>query len=145
MRIEMLPNITLFEGEDAAGGVSLWQTDGTASGTFELTDGVSPLPLITGEADYGFVPNVGVSLDLTVFNNRVLFDGRIGPGQIGPYTLWTTDGTAGGTVPLTIAGAKSSGFFSPTVTPGFTVFGNEVLFRGIDASGASGLWMTDGT
>ena len=31
------------------------------------------------------------------------------------------------------------------MTPGFTVFGNEVLFRGIDIGGADGLWMTNGT
>jgi ELWxxDGT repeat protein len=142
----MLPNIVLFQGEDAGGGVSLWETDGTVSGTFELADGVSPSPLITGEAEYGFVPNPGVSLDLTVFNNQVLFSGRSGPGKIGPYNLWTSDGTASGTVALTpIVGAKSSGFFSTTVTPGFTVFGAEVLFRGIDTGGASGLWMTNGT
>jgi ELWxxDGT repeat protein len=142
----MLPNIVFFEGEDATGTVSLWETDGTVSGTFELTDTASPPPLITGEADYGFVPNPGVSLDLTVFNNQVLFDGRIGPGKIGPFTLWTSDGTASGTIALTpIVGAKSSGFFSTTVTPGFTVFGAEVLFRGIDTGGASAFWMTNGT
>src|ERR1700687_2259412 len=131
----MLPNIVFFEGEDGTGTVSLWETDGTASGTFELTDVASPPPLITGEAGYGFAPNGGVSLDLTVFNNQVLFSGRIGPGKIGPYTLWTSDGTAGGTVPLTIAGANSSGLFSDTVTPGFTVFGAKVLFRGLDQAG----------
>ncbi len=142
----MLPNIVLFQGEDAGGTVSLWETDGTVSGTFELADGVSSSPLITGEAEYGFVPNPQVSLDLTVFNNQVLFAGRSGPGDIGPFHLWTSDGTASGTVALTpIVGANSSGFFSTTVTPDFTVFGNEVLFRGIDTGGASGLWMTDGT
>ena len=139
-----LPNIVLFEGEDALGTVSLWETDGTASGTFELTDGAPP-PLITGEANYGFVPSGLVSLDLTVFNNQVLFNGRIGPGKIGPYTLWTSDGTAGGTVPLTIAEANSNGLFSASVTPGFTVFGAEVLFRGVDTGGAAGLWMTNGS
>jgi len=86
-----------------------------------------------------------VSLDLTVFNNQVLFSGRVGPGKLGPYTLWTSDGTAGGTVPLTIAGANTNGLFSATVTPDFTVFGSEVLFRGSDKAGASGLLMTDGT
>ncbi len=75
----MLPNIVFFEGEDGTGTVSLWETDGTASGTFELTDVASPPPLITGEAGYGFVPNGGVSLDLTVFNNQVLFAGRYSP------------------------------------------------------------------
>ncbi len=144
----MLPNIVFFEGTDAGDTVSLWETDGTASGTFELTDVPSGAPLITGEALYGFAPSPAVSLDLTVFNNQVLFSGRVGPTDIGPFTLWTSDGTVDGTVPLaltTIAGAKSNGLFSATVTPGFTVFGSEVLFRGIDTSNASGLWMTDGT
>jgi len=146
----MLPNIVLFEGEDAIGTTSLWETNGTVSGTFELLSnppavfGQAP---ITGEAIDGFVPSTLVSLDLTVFNNQVLFAGRMGPAKMGPYTLWTSDGTVAGTVPLTIAGAESTGFFSPTVTPGFTVFNDEVLFRGIDNSGAglSGLWMTNGT
>ncbi len=140
----MLPKIILFEGEDAGGTVSLWETDGTASGTFELGGPTSPL--IAGEAGYGFAPNAGVSLNLTIFNNQVLFGGRSGPGAIGPFNLWTSDGTAAGTVALTpVVGASSSGIFTPTVRPGFTVFGNEVLFRGIDTGGASGLWMTDGT
>jgi ELWxxDGT repeat protein len=141
----MLPNIVFFEGTDATDTVSLWETDGTAGGTFELTDVPSGAPLITGQAIFGFAPSPAVSLDLTVFNNQVLFSGRVGPTDIGPFTLWTSDGTVAGTVPLTITGAKSNGLFSPTVTPGFTVFGAEVLFRGLDTSGASGLWMTDGT
>jgi hypothetical protein len=63
--------------------------------------------------------------------------------------LWTTDGTA--PIPLTsISGANANGLFfaadAPTdVTPGFTVFGDEVLLRGIDTAGADGLWTTDGT
>src|SRR3984957_18600421 len=146
----MLPNIVLFEGEDAIGTTSLWETNGTVNGTFELLSnppavfGQAP---ITGEAIDGFVPSTLVSLDLTVFNNQVLFAGRMGPAKMGPYTLWTSDGTVAGTGPLTIAGAESTGFFSPTVTAGFTVFDDEVLFRGIDNSGAglSGLWVTNGT
>ena len=141
----MLPNIVFFEGQDAGGTVSLWETDGTVSGTFELTNVASHMPLLAGEALYGFAPTVGVSFGLTVFNNQVLFSGRIGPGKLGPYTLWTSDGTAAGTVPLTIAGASANGLFSATATPDFTVFGAEVLFRGVDTSGATGLWMTNGT
>ena len=32
-----------------------------------------------------------------------------------------------------------------SLAPGFTIFGDEVLFRGVDTAGAAGLWMTDGT
>ena len=152
----MLPNVVLFEGEDTVDTVSLWVTNGTASGTFELLTNppaASGQPPITGEGTFGLAPSTGVSLDLTVFNDQVLFAGRFNPNpavpiSIGPYTLWTTDGTVGGTVPLpltSITEANSGGLFSATVTPGFTVFGDEVLFRGIDTGGASGLWMTDGT
>ena len=147
----MLPNVVLFEAEDTTDTASLWETNGTASGTFEFTDVASPPPLIAGEANFGFVPNTGVSLDLTVFNNQVLFAGRFSPTtpvDFGPYTLWTTDGTVAGTVPIpltSIAGANANGLFSATVTPGFTVFGDEVLFRGIDTGGAVGLWKTNGT
>src|ERR1700733_640454 len=146
----MLPNIVLFEGVDATDTASLWETNCSVGGNFELTDVPSPPPLITGEANYGFVPSTLVSLDLTVFNNQVLFAGRFSPTvplDFGPYTLWTTDGTATGTapIPLTSIGASSGGLFSATVTPGFTVFGNEVLFRGIDTGGTAGLWMTNGT
>jgi hypothetical protein len=150
MRVQMLSNIVLFEGVNTTDTASLWETNGTTSGTFELTDVASPPPLITGEANYGFVPNTGVSIDLTVFNNQVLFAGRFSPTtpiDFGPYTLWTTDGTAAGTVPipLTSIGASSSGLFTEDAMPGFTVFGDEVLFRGIDTGGASGLWKTNGT
>ena len=148
----MLPDIVLFEGEDTGASANLWRTDGTAAGTFELINNASLHPAITGAASFGFVPNSTVSLELTVFNDQVLFIGRVGPGQVGPYELWTTDGTANGTVPLAVAGAASTGLFSTTVasgalpvTPGFTVFGDQVLFRGLDSSNAKGLWTTDGT
>ena len=95
----MLPNVVLFEGEDTTDTASLWETNGTASGTFELLTNppaVSGQAPITGEAVFGFAPSTGVSIDLTVFNNQVLFAGRYSPTtpiDIGPYTLWTTDGT----------------------------------------------------
>jgi len=157
----MLPNIVLFAGKDSTSTASLWETNGTASGTFELLTNppaVSGQAPITGEAIFGFVPQPGMSLDLTVFNGQVLFYGRYSPNPAapidqGPYTLWTTDGTAAGTVPIpltSITGASSTGLFIGNdkpgdVTPGFAVFGDEVLFRGIDTGGADGLWMTDGT
>lgn len=157
----MLPNIVLFAGKDSTSTVGLWETNRTASGTFELLTNppaVSGQPQITGEAIFGFVPQPGMSLDLTVFNGQVLFYGRYSPNPAtpidqGPYTLWTTDGTAAGTVPIpltSITGADSTGLFIGNdkpgdVTPGFTVFGDEVLFRGLDTAGASGLWKTTGT
>ena len=39
----MLPNVVLFEGADSNGRTELWETNGTAAGTFELT-GVAGAP-----------------------------------------------------------------------------------------------------
>jgi ELWxxDGT repeat protein len=130
----MLPNVVLFQAIDSTGTDSLWETNGTTSGTFELTSSggpsVSGQAPITGEAIFGFAPDPEVSIDLTVFNNQALFIGRIGPGDTGPFELWTTDGTAAGTVELTVAGANSAGLFTATTSPDFTVFDDEVLFNG---------------
>ena len=157
-----LQNVVLFEGEDTVGGANLWVTDGTASGTSELLTNPPIVPgqaAITGGAIYGFASSTRVSLDLTVFDNHVLFAGRFSPTvpvKYGPYTLWTTDGTVAGTVPIplaSISGANPNGLLignpmtgaAGAMTPGFTVFGDEVLFRGRDTGGAFGLWMTNGT
>ena len=114
----MLPNIVFFEGRDATNATSLWETNGTQSGTFVVSNVASPPPLITREPKYRFVPGTA-SLDLTVFKSQVLFAGgfspTITPVSIGPYTIWTSDGTADGTVPLIIAGAKSRDSFLSTV------------------------------
>ena len=134
----MLPNVVLFQGLNASDTDSLWETNGTASGTFALTS-------ISGEPAYGFAPYPQLSLDLTVFNNQVLFRGRY---TITNYGLWTTDGTAAGTVQLTgIVGANSAGIFTATVSPDFTVYNGEVLFNGRNnaSTPAQGLWTTNGT
>jgi ELWxxDGT repeat protein len=66
-----MPNVVLFDGLNASGDPSLWETNGTV--TFELAP-VAPA-------------------NLTDFNNEVLFEG-FSSGQSG---LWVTDGSAGGT------------------------------------------------
>ena len=140
----MLPNVVLFQGSDTTNTQGLWETDGTASGTFLLTNGTF--------VD-GFAPTSTVSLDLTQFNNQVLFIGRGSTTTQTTYSLWTTDGTAAGTTVLSpIAGANSKGLFTSTLLtstplPDLTVFNNEVLFNGLNnvGAGAHGLWATNGT
>jgi ELWxxDGT repeat protein len=131
----MIRQTVLFGGLDASGGVGLWETNGTAAGTYELTG----------------VPNgVFSPADFTVFNNEVLFQGQ---DTSLLYGIWETNGTAAGTTEIGgigstgIHGASSSGLLqSPnTFDPDFTVFNGEVLFEGVDASGDHGLWMTNGT
>jgi ELWxxDGT repeat protein len=125
-------NEVLFNGTDASGNHGLWVTNGTAAGTHELTGikGANSGGLFTG-----FPP------DFTVYKNEVLFEGTDTKGRVG---LWVTNGTEAGTHELTgIKGANTSG--SGLNPEDLTVFNNEVLFRGVDASGQIGLWTTNGT
>ncbi len=141
----MLPNVVLFQGSDSTNTQGLWETNGTASGTFLITNGT---------ARYGFTPDPQISLDLTVFKNQVLFIGRDATSAQTDYSLWSTDGTAAGTTEFTnVSGANPKGLFtSAAVTwnsfPDLTVFNNEVLFNGLNnatAAGVHGLWETNGT
>ena len=128
----------LFVGEDTSGNISLWSTDGTGAGTSELT--------VAGSKVTGLFFNI-TAPDFTVLGNKVLFAGQDAAGN---SSLWVTDGTAGGTSELAVAGASAGGLFNqsffPTgFSPGFTVLGNVALFEGYDANGVDGLWVTDGT
>jgi ELWxxDGT repeat protein len=123
----VLGSKALFAGDDVAGHIGLWVTDGTSAGTKELA--------VAGASTGGLVPR-----DITVFGDKALFVGD-GPGFSGDG-LWVTDGTAAGTSELTVAGTYSPGFLG---IPGFTVFGGKVLFEGYDSAGHSNLWVTDGT
>ena len=83
-------------------------------------------------------------MDLTVFNDQVLFAGR---DTNFSYDLWTTswNGAAFVTVDLNKTGAGITGAgkgFDPT---DLTVFGGEVLFNGVNTAGHNGLWATNET
>jgi ELWxxDGT repeat protein len=125
-----------FAGSDTSGAVGLWVTDGTASGTKELTGIVGAATIGQGIGPPGLDP-----FDLTVFNGQIIFSGDDAHGQTG---LWETNGTASGTKELTgIAGAATTGV---GLEPSFlTVFNGHVLFNGLDSSSQFGLWETDGT
>ena len=130
----MLPNVVLFEGTDSSGNAGLWETNGTAAGTFELTG-------IAGAATAGgLYPS-----NLTNYNNQVLFGGTDASGNIG---LWVTDGTAAGTHELAVAGALTTSqypFFGGLNPTDLTVYNGYVFFAGDDASVQAGLWETNGT
>lgn len=114
---------------DVNGGeLGLWETDGTAAGTQELTG-------ITGAAPSGIAPRL-----LTAFNGEIVFNGSDASHK---HELWVTDGTVAGTHELTVAGSQTSATgFDPS---GFEVYNGEVLFNGVDSSGNRTLWETDGT
>jgi ELWxxDGT repeat protein len=123
----------LFDGRDASGDQGLWVSDGTVTGTYELTG-------IIGANSGGLYPH-----DLTVFNSEMLFDGDdpgISGGVAAVDTLWVTNGTAAGTHEVAnISGAAADGL----IPQDMTVFNGEVLFEGRSANDNFGLWVTDGT
>ena len=86
----------LFSGADTSGVIGLWETDGTAGGTHEIT--------VVGATGTGLSPK-----EMTVLGGKVLFNGESGANAAGPnghHGLWVTNGTTGGTTELTgIVGA----------------------------------------
>ena len=168
----MLPNVVLFDGEDLSGRYELWETNGTAAGTIELTGiggafafGLSPVNLTPYNADEVLFAGVDASgfpglweTDGTAAGTHELSVAVGNPSYLASYNgvilfsgydssdqlgLWETDGTVAGTHELTgIAGASTTVEISPS---DFTVYNGNVLFSGHDASGDVGLWETDGT
>ncbi len=124
-----------FAGVDAQGSVGLWSSDGTAAGTTELA--------VSGAGPNGVAP-----ISLTVLNGSLYFGGVDAAGQVG---LWKSDGTAAGTSELVVAGAGTGGLSpialdaSDHANVAMSVFGGNLYFSGTDASGALGLWRSDGT
>ncbi len=72
-----------------------------------------------------------------------------GTDSAGDEGLWVTNGTVAGTYELTgIEGANAAGLFGrgpAGFVPDFTPLNGAVLFRGLDANGDLGLWVTNGT
>ncbi len=92
-----------FGGTDANGMAGLWRSDGTAAGTVELAvAGVGPGgldPVAVGASDS---PNVA----MTALGGKLYFAGI---GADGLSDLWQSDGTAAGTVEVTVPGALGTG------------------------------------
>jgi hypothetical protein len=139
--------VVLFQGFAGVAGNNvggLWETNGTAAGTFEI-GGVANAN-IANISSGGLIPGPP---NFTPFNGVVLFSGRDAAGNQG---LWETNGTASGTFELgPIAGAAFGPGFSSTpefdIQPRYmAVLGNEVIFDGADQQDTPGsLWVTDGT
>ena len=120
----------IFNADDQQGVDGLWVTNGTASGTLEITG-------VVGANMSGLNPQY-----LTNLNGGMLFNGTDASGIQG---LWVTNGTATGTYELTnISGANPAGL-DPTF---MQAYNGEVPFRG--ETGVAGdevptLWVTNGT
>jgi ELWxxDGT repeat protein len=111
--------ITYFAATDAAHGLELWRSDGTAAGTYLVRD-VNPGALGSGVNQ------------LVVMNGVLYFTAQNGATR----GLWRSDGTEAGTWQVT---SLASGVSWPTVVDGVLYFQSNVYNGGIE------LWRTDGT
>jgi ELWxxDGT repeat protein len=123
-------SLVLFDAIDGKGRISLWRSDGTASGTFEL-----PIDANQNANPDGFVP--------IQFDGRweMLFDAY---DPVHGTALWQTDGTVTGTTMIEGAalgrkGSNAAGQASVSLN-GRTV----VLFSASNGIAGSELWETDG-
>jgi ELWxxDGT repeat protein len=106
----------------------LWRTDGTAAGTLRLGS------FRTGDDGYFDYPRL-----LTPAGSRVFFVAEAEGG--GGEELWTSDGTAAGTRPVTQFAPETP--FVPDYT--LEAFGGTVYFVADDVTHGSDLWQSDGT
>jgi len=91
----------LFVGNDAAGDLGLWSTDGTAAGTSEIS--------VAGAFASGLFAADGTMVPeprFTVLDGQMLFYGLDADGNEG---LWTTDGTSAGTTEIAVVDANVNG------------------------------------
>ena len=114
----------LFEGVNTAGNYDLWTSDGTAAGTVDLGT-------IAGAYSGGIE-----------FSNPAQFQGKIlfnGVDSSSGSEVWISDGTVAGTTEL--SAGVSQGALDPK---SFAVIGSTAVFIGTTASGATGLFVTNG-
>ncbi len=123
----------LFAASESVHGNELWATDGTPQGTHLAVD-VRPGPESgLPELNHEYLIPLFVRLP-----GRMLFAGYDGAGDL---SLFATDGTPAGTVPLRTLGGS--------FPYGLGVFAGRVYFGVVDPIGPSqetaSLWATDGT
>jgi len=118
----------LFAATDGFAGNELWSTDGTGPNTAMVRDINPPLPA-NGSAS---------PTSLTRYGDRLIFaanDGILGT------ELWSSDGTAAGTVLVKDIAPGSTG----STPANFHLVNGVLLFTALDGTNGSELWRTDGT
>jgi len=152
----------LFSAGDNAHGRELWITDGTNAGTRLLKDlvpganGSDPRSFVVfndlvyfGTASGGFWKSDGTEAGTVVVSPSIVVSEALVAGPrmfLVAYTdqtgiePWVSDGTDAGThlIAETAPGGGNS-------IAGLTLFGDRILFTGLDAQHGGELWITDGT
>jgi ELWxxDGT repeat protein len=117
----------------------LWVTNGTPGGTTEITT----IPAITVPDETTTSP--GTLSNLTAVGSTLFFsvsyDYYNGQTDVRAAQLWTSNGTAAGTGPITLTAG------SPTFTQlsNFNAVGDRLLFEAVESDGSTDLWASDGT
>ncbi len=116
-------------------GYELWKSDGTSTGTVLVKD-INTNSSVTGTTDSSFPTN------FTALNNKLFFS-AYNPSS--GYELWTSDGTANGTVLVKDIYSGTNGTTPNSAYPSqFKAFGGKLYFQANSTSGVE-LWQTDGT
>ncbi|MFL6291922.1 MAG: hypothetical protein ACJ759_13595 [Thermoanaerobaculia bacterium] len=114
----------LFFADDGLSGRQLWRSDGTAAGTFRLSDAApgelpEPMPFFAAERLYFFLSTHPL---------------------IGMPSLWVSDGTPAGTFRLTGEGVAVDG-----LEPLFAASQGLLYFTARDPEHGAEPWVSDGT
>ena len=124
----------LFSATTAAEGMELWRTDGTEAGTYMVTDNCP------GPCSGAFYVSNYLS-QANVLNGKLLF---LGADSVNDKELWSSDGTALGTVLVRDINAGSSNS-SESVWYNMTQYNGSVYFAAVTNASGSELWRSDGT
>jgi ELWxxDGT repeat protein len=119
-----------FSGSDGADGSALWRSDGTAEGTVIVKE-LTP----AGNGQYDFL---GGPSSLTAVGSNLYF---VFDDGIHGKELWSSDGTADGTVMLKDIN-PGSGSSAPAH---LTAFGSKLIFTADDGIHGQEFWASDGT
>jgi ELWxxDGT repeat protein len=123
--------VLYFTAADGTHGNELWESDGTAVGTFMVAD-INPGSVTPWR-------NGSYPANLTDVNGTLFFTANDGAHGT---QLWTTDGTAAGTVMLTDVNASGGGFAgSPLPSPRYFIdVDGKLYFTAADGTHGNELW-----
>lgn len=123
-----------FVAQDGVHGYEAWVSDGTAVGTFMLKDAYTGNNAISAYGDTSIMTS-----NLTCVGTTMFY--RTYDSSLGGYTLYKSDGTTVGTVPV-IDSARS---LKPTDVSNIVAFNGQAFFTAYDSTNGYELWRSDGT